>query len=231
MRKLITRLIIAAVLLAAAEAFRRASLIEEHLADSQQRLTTLTASVTPASYDEVENELALAARIPVVGDALLDDVRHQRALAAYWNGDYATVTAPAAPTAPNAEPEDPDPSLMFIQANATFRGALQTRSERAAILRGLDESLKLYGDVLKADAGHVGAAYNYEFVGRLRTAIGRGQRTDQLSPDGPPNMHGEEGTPPDGTKPPEFNVIVPMRPDERQEQFDAGVGGVTRRRG
>ena len=44
-------------------------------------------------------------------------------------------------------------------------------------------------------------------------------------------MHGEEGDPPQGTKPPDFNVIVPMRPDERQDQFDAGVGGVTRRKG
>ena len=231
MKRLVIRLIIAAALLAAGQALRRASLIETRLADSQQQLTTATASVTPASFDDLEASLDLATRIPVVGDAMLRDVRHQRALAAYWNGDFASVATPRPATTAEAEDEVDDPSLLFLEANAAFRNTVATRRDRASLLRGLDDALKLYGDVLKADASHAGAAYNYEFVGRLRTAIGRGQRTDNLSPEGPPQMHGEEGNPPEGTKPPEFNVIVPMRPDERQEQFEAGEGGVTRRRG
>lgn len=232
MKKLVVRIVIALVLLAAGEAFRRASLIEDRLADGQQRLTTQTASVTPASYADLEETLAFAARIPVVGEALRADLREQRALAAYWNGDYASVvTRPAAPAAAEDEEEPQDPDLMFLAANASFRNTLQVRRDRAGLLRGLDEALRLYADVLKAQPGHAGAAYNYEYVGRLRTAIGRGQRTDQMAPDGPPQMHGEEGDPPQGTKPPDFNVIVPMRPDERQEQFEAGEGGVTRRRG
>src|SRR5687767_12350682 len=108
MKKLIVRIIVAAVLLAAGEAFRRASLIETRLADSQQQLTTATASVTPASFDEVEASLALATRIPVVGDAMRRDVRHQRALAAYWNGDYASVARPPAPAGTDADDEPDD---------------------------------------------------------------------------------------------------------------------------
>ena len=227
MRRMIVRIVVAAVLLAAAEAFRRAAAIEDRLAGTQEQLTTLAATVTPASYDEIEDELALAARIPVIGEPLIEEVREQRARAAYWNGDYATV----ATTAGAPEEENRNPDLMFLAANASYRTTIQSGAPRAVLLRNLDEALKGYSDVLKADPDHAGAAYNYEFVGRLRTALARGQQTTNLAEDAKPNMHGEEGDPPEGTKPPEFNVIVPMRPDERQEQFDAGVGGVTRRRG
>jgi hypothetical protein len=228
MKRLFGRLLVAAVLLVAGDAFRRASAIEEQLAGTQERLTTLTQTVTPATFDEVEEALAPAARIPLLADPLVADVRQQRALAAYWNGDYAAVTVPAEDDEGGG---DGDADLRFLAANASFRRTLLTRRDRAGLLRGLDEVLKAYGDVLKAAPGHQGAAYNYEYVGRLRTALARGQSTEQLSPEGPPNMHGDEGNPPQGTKPPEFNVIVPMRPDERQEQFEAGEGGVTRRRG
>jgi hypothetical protein len=43
-------------------------------------------------------------------------------------------------------------------------------------------------------------------------------------------MQGGEGAPPPDTAPAEFNVIVPMSPDERGE-FEAGAGSVQRRVG
>jgi hypothetical protein len=227
------RIMVAALLVVAGEASRRAAIIEDRIAATQEQLTMQASTVTPAAYDEIESQLALAARIPFVGEPMLQDVRRQRALAAYWNGDYATAasTAGTASAAAGADARSTDPALLFVAANAAFRDTIRPGRARADLLRLLDESLQQYGEVLKVDPQHGGAAYNYEFVGRLRTALARGQRTDQLVPEGQPNMHGEEGDPPQGTKPPEFNVIVPMRPDERQEQFDAGVGGVTRRRG
>jgi len=226
-KQMLTRLIVAALLIGAADVVRRAATAEERLADAQQQFTTQPGSVTPATYDEVENALAFTAGIPVVGPSLLDEVREQRAIAAYWNGDYAAVAA----SAPASEDESGDPALKFLAANAAYRSTIQSRLERAALLRALDESLRRYGDVLEAAPSHSGAAYNYEFVARLRTALARGRQGELLANETRPNMHGEEGDPPQGTKPPEFNVIVPLRPDERQEQFDAGVGGVTRRRG
>jgi hypothetical protein len=227
-KQMLTRLILAAVLVGAADVARRAAIAEERLADAQEELTIQPDAVTSATFDEVENELAFAGRIPLVGASLLDDVREQRAVAAYWNGDYASVAA-IAPVGDDVESGEPD--LMFLAANAAYRSTIQSRMERAALLRALDESLQRFGDVLEAAPSHTGAAYNYEFVARLRTALARGRQGELLANETRPNMHGEEGDPPQGTKPPEFNVIVPLRPDERQEQFDAGVGGVTRRRG
>ncbi len=231
MKQMLTRLIVAALLVGAADVARRAATAEERLADAQAQLTIQPDAVTPATYDEVENELAYAGRIPLVGSSLLDEVREQRAVAAYWNGDYATVAATTPATDDANDAGNGDPGLMFLAANAAYRSTIQSRMERAALLRALDESLRRYGEVLEAAPSHTGAAYNYEFVARLRTALARGRQGELLANETRPNMHGEEGDPPQGTKPPEFNVIVPLRPDERQDQFDAGVGGVPRRRG
>jgi hypothetical protein len=231
-KKMLVRLIVAAILLAAGEGFRRAASVEERLATAEERLTTQTASVTPASYDEVEQTLSFATSVPVIGDRILRDVRHERAVAAYWTGDYGTVIATARGNSAAADtPADTDPDLQFLAANASFRDTLRTRRDRPAVLRGLDESLRAYSDVLKAAPAHETAAYNYEFVSRLRNAVARGRGDDDIPTGAPPNMQGEEGSPPQGTKPPEFNVIVPMRPDERQEQFDAGESGPAKRRG
>ena len=226
-RKMIVRLIVAALLLAGAEAFNRAARIENTLATAQERLTTLRAGVVPAGYEEVEQSVTLAGRLPVLGAPLLADVRRQRAMASYWSADYAALTG--APTTATDTAET-DPEVVFLTANASYRSLLVRKPERAVLVRGLDDVLRGYSDVLKAQPGHLDAAYNFEFVARLRDAIARGRPTDALS-DGQPNVHGEEGEPPQGTKPPEFNVIVPMRPEERQDQFDAGVGGVPTRKG
>lgn len=233
MKKMFVRIFVAAVLLVLALGFRRAAAIEEQIAGTEEQLMTQTAAVTPAAYDEVEEALAFVTRVPLLGRSLRDDIREQRAQAAYWNGDYAAVTSLASSTAASspADTESEDPDLLFLAANASFRRSIQSAADRAALLRALDDVLKRYGDVLDADPAYAGASYNYEFVGRLRTALARGRQPDSLANEGKPNLHGDEGNPPQGTKPAEFNVIVPMRPDERQEQFDAGVGGVVKRKG
>jgi hypothetical protein len=224
---MIARVVLAVLLLAAAEAFNRAASIEETLAAAQERLATLRAGAVPTGYDEVERSLAFASRIPVVGEPMLADVRTQRAMASYWTGDYATLTGIQPGTAPD---QTDDPDVLFLAANSAYRRLVQSKPDRAALVRGLDDVLRRYGDVLKLAPGHVDAAFNFEFTARVRDAVSRGRQTQALA-EGNPSMHGEEGEPPQGTKPPEFNVIVPMRPDERQDQFDAGVGGAPTRKG
>jgi len=226
-RKAVVRVVAALVLLAAAEAFNRAATIEGTLAAAQERLTTLRGGATaPAGFEEVEEELALAGRIPLVGQRILSDVRAERALASYWSGDYAALTG--LETGDAAAPVDPD--VLFVSANAAYRRLVESSPDRPALVRGLDDVVRRYSDVLKAVPGHVDAAYNLEYAARLRDAVSRGRQPSNLG-ETRPGMHGEEGQPPQGTKPPDFNVIVPMRPDERQDQFEAGVSGPPPRKG
>ena len=115
---------------------------------------------------------------------------------------------------------------MFLAANASYRATFESRAERAVVLRGLDEALKRYGDVLGAEPDHTGAAYNYEFVSRLRTALGKGRQGNASPPRARRTCTARKAIRRRARNRPDFNVIVPLRPDERQEQFDAGVGGV-----
>ena len=225
MKTLVVRIAIALLLFVSARAFSRAAEIEDSLATAQEQLTTLRAGATLDRYDEVERSLAVAARLPVVGDALLADVREQRAAAMYWRADYAALIAEQ-----SDEDEDAEPLVMYIATNARYRDLLVRQPEEAVLIRGLDDLLTRYQDLLTVQPGHVDAAYNFEFVARLRDAVARGRAIETMV-ESTPNMHGEEGEPPEGTKTPDFNVIVPMRPEERQDQFDAGVGGVERRQG
>jgi hypothetical protein len=134
----------------------------------------------------------------------------------------------------SASPEDGDdmdPVTVFLSGNAAFRD-LQRRNPKADkdAVQALDGVLERYTRVLQSDPGHVDAAYNYEFIVRLRNAAARGRPTN-LRPQTDADAKGERGSPPPNTKPPEFNVIVPMRPDERRDQFEAGSGSVPVRKG
>src|SRR5262249_49394601 len=63
-RTLIGQLIVAALILAAGEAFRRAAHIEQQLALAEADLATLAPDAADADYGEVEQELGLAGRLP-----------------------------------------------------------------------------------------------------------------------------------------------------------------------
>jgi len=225
-RTLIGFALIVIILAAAGEAVRRAAIIEERLADAQEELST-TARVVPATAAALDESIGPVTRVPIVGPRLVREVRHQQAESAYWQGDYTALVG--SPTAAAAVPED-DSELLLLSANAAFRNAVRLNKTPQTLARSLDDVLKAYAAVLKADPESTDAAYDYEYVTRLRAALAAG-RTAAMPAERTNNMQGEEGEPPEGNKNSEFNVIVPLRPEERQEQMDPGAGAVIKRRG
>ncbi len=226
MKSFIGLALVALVLVLAGEAVRRAGLIEARLADAQEQLTTI-GRVAPETDAGLDTSLTLLSRAPLLGARLTREVREQRAEAAYWQGDYAALApAPAAATAP---PED-NPTLLLLTANAGFRTAVLQNRTAQTLARSLDGVLKKYAAVLTADPDSTDAAHNYEFVVRLRTALasGRGAAVPAARNQ---NMQGEEGEPPMGSQQSDFKVIVPLRPEERQEQMDPGAGANFQRKG
>ena len=87
-----------------------------------------------------------------------------------------------------------------------------------------------YLTVLKNSPRNEDAAYNYEFVSRLRGALAGGRTSGAAEPEAR-SIQGEQGEPPQGTRKSDFNVIVPLRPEERQEQLDPGGGAEFKRKG
>jgi hypothetical protein len=233
MRTFLGQLVIAALLLAAGEAFRRAAVIEKELAQAEEDLATLATGTADAEYGQIEKDLGIAAKLPLVGPTLVADVRQERAMVAYWRADYRSVPSNEAELAA----EDTNPDLVFLAGNAAYRNVLGRRTGQAGA-QDLDAVLRLYTMLLKKSPSYVDGAYNYEYVVRLRNALAKMKPGG--SPKGaPPNqdeqaqpsVHGEEGSPPQDVPPEQFNVIVPLRPEERGDLMKAGTGALKQRKG
>jgi len=225
MKSVLVSLVLVVALVAAAEGFRRAAAIEEALATADEQLTT-TGAISRDADATLDAALGLASRLPVLGPRLEQQVRRNRATQAYWQRDYAAlVSGPLAPAA-----TETDATIRLLSANAAFRQAAKRGGTPQVIARGFDDVLKAYADVLDRDPANVNGAYNYEFVSRLRSALAGGRASGTPEPDSR-SMQGEPGEPPKGTPKSDFNVIVPLRPEERQEQLDPGAGAEFKRKG
>lgn len=152
-------------------------------------------------------------------------------MVSYWRGDYAAVPTAEADLAPDSVSAD----FVFIAGNAAFR-TVKGKHFGQQGAQDLDPVLRIYTTLLKKSPGHIDAAYNYEYVVRLRNVLSR-MKPGETPKDGagsepaPPSVHGEKGDPPSNTPPDQFNVIVPLKPDERGELLKAGTSGPRQRKG
>ncbi|MBM3779157.1 MAG: hypothetical protein FJW23_13145 [Acidimicrobiia bacterium] len=225
-------ILLALLLVAAGDILRRAASVQDQLASAEASLATLLPDDAEAKYARVEEALALASRVPVLGEALLEDVRRERTLVAYWRGDYAAIPADEAELSSPGVSDD----VVFLAANAAFRGAIG-RGDPPIGVQDLDRILRLYVALMKQSPEHVDAAWNYEYVVRLRDRLAKaGSDRSKMSMaqadlPPPPAVHGEQGAPPPETPAEQFNIIVPLRPDERGEVTKAGAGGTPQRKG
>jgi hypothetical protein len=222
------RIIVAAVLVVGSFGLRSAAEVERQIATAQQTLTIMGPLAAMDDYDAIDIESAAVTRLPLVGSALRNEVERQRAYAAYWLGDYATLP----PVGEESATLNTAVDLVMLSANAGFHTVQRSELDPVAAIRGLDMVLLSYTQVLQDEPANLDAAFNYEFVAIQRILLAAGEQLpplDETQAD-PSEMHGAQGAPPPDTAPSDFNVIVPMRPDERGE-FEAGAGGVRQRQG
>ena len=205
---------------------------------SAQR-TFLTMQYAPPldQYDALERSTRF---VPEVGGVARwrAGLRAQRAASQYWLGRYPELTAPGQAVSNSGGAATGNPEHLLLIANAAYREAAGDLNDQTPPER-FDGIARLYLDALEGDAELVDAAYNYEYVVRLRNQIVR-DRTARRRPrptdagDGrgvAPSLHGTPGAAPPDAGLKEFKVIVPQRPEERSQQPEAGVGGGKVRKG
>jgi hypothetical protein len=153
----------------------------------------------------------------------------------YWNRRY---------DAPNdsAAVEDGHPDQLLIAAHALFR-KMEREGARTAGAERLDQVLQAYASVLKNGGFNHDAAYNYEFVARLRDTVARAKAPAAARPlpspppatrdDLPrgPTIHGRPGAHPPTTRGDEFEVLTPMDYGEREAQPEPTPGRPLPRKG
>jgi hypothetical protein len=246
-------LVIAVAFAVLGTAFWLVGKTETRIADMHKQLAMLHYDEAESEGEAVEESLGLERRVPMVGRAAETDVRDTRAAAGYWRTDYDAI-APRRDA--NGVITETDPAILFLSANAGFR-ASQGATDRGDLVRRLDNVVKTYGEVLKAEAGGCGtaadacetramdAAYNYEYAIRAREAMVRGRGPvagkkearaaikvdDEGDLPAGPTLHGHPGGPPPATEMNQFKIVIPKRGEERKDAPDAGKGGQKIRKG
>ena len=186
--------------------------------DLERRRAGAEYTLVTLRYDRAVQELDAAAASGVLDPILRllsPGAEAERAVATYWSGDYQPLTTSA------------DPSLKLLAANAAYRALRASGGPWQSVVGRLDSIAKRYADVLRTQPDSEEAAYNYEFVLRMRAGVMKGRQPlvagdsafDALT------VHGQAGAPPQDSDAKKFRMIVPMLPDERQEAEEAGRVG------
>jgi hypothetical protein len=171
-------------------------------------------------------------------DVPSDADAHSTATTAYWLGRYDAVI-------PGSDSEETGAELLLMAANAAFRSAERTPGSGPAAVQRLDGVLNAYASALKAagsEASSKAAAYNYEYVARLRDQVARSQGKGAKAPAAPaaasagdlpagPTIHGRPGAPPPDAKMEELQMLAPMEFGDREAQPEATPGGKRERKG
>jgi hypothetical protein len=226
--------LVALILVAAGVVCVRESNVTRGAADVYARLATLDYE---GELDDGASSILSRLPLPISSE---EEVAVERARTDYWLARYEALTPLTG--AGGTRPAD-NPNLLFIAANAAYRASHPEAGTPTAAVDRLDSVLQVYAEVLRRDPGYIDAAYNYEYISRLRDRVARGRGVPKpaADPNAPvlggdlpagPTLHGRPGGKPPETPMNEFRTIVPM-PEERLDQTEGrpGQGGPRRRRG
>ena len=232
MNTVITRMLIAVALAVAAWLSWSESKLAAQVADAKQDIATLDHD----NLDAITPRSSLSDYLPGDRRRLSDEVRTAKATVAYWLGRYGAVAAD--PTDGEA-----DATILLTAANAAYREAQRDPAVGPAAVQRLDGVLQAYASALKASPRNVEAAYNYEYVARIRDQVARspqGRIAGSTAASGPvmggdlpagPTIHGGPGAPPPDAKMEELQTIAPMEYGDREAQPEATPGAKRERKG
>jgi hypothetical protein len=205
-----------------------ASRYERALADAQAQAATGRYEEAAVRLDAAERALGYGRWLPHIGARAARTIEARRAALRYWQGQYEAILP--APAEPVAAVDEHHPELQLIVANAAFRAGQRRASDRESLVQALDEAASGFLTVLKNDPRSEDAAFNYEYVSRLRDDVARGRRPP--NPQAEQNDFGESGAPARATGQQPFKIYVPLQGDEKNpEGGDAGKASARERKG
>jgi hypothetical protein len=243
------RLLLAGLLIGAGLMLWSASRTAEDLATGHARIATFS-DTAPDSSGEPPRRWARWLQTALDRESI-----HEPATREYWHRRYEALTDTTAPR------ERDDPASLLIVANATFRQMQRDAIGRTLTADELDRALQAYAGVLKNGGFDRDAAWNYEYIARLRDQAAKDKPAGRLpggkpaitlpssadrarSTTGPqvdadrrgglptgPTVHGRPGTHPPSTKGEEFEVITPMDYGDREAQPEPTPGVKLPRKG
>ena len=197
----------------------RVATVERLVADAQQDLATLNYERAEQSLAKVEESIGVARWVPGFGSSVMDEVRARRGALQYWQQKYDVLL-----------PEGEDPvtaieegslDLKLVVANAVYRQNQGRYKDRETTKQALEESAAAYFAVLKNSAWREDAAYNYEYLIRLRDEQAKGKQPPEGG-DASKGEMGQGGQPSEATSQKGFQIYIPLESQEKPLGGDAG---------
>lgn len=231
----VTGFLVGAVVLAiVGAACLGARAIEREVARVQQDFATFKYDEPEATFDTAERYFEYASRFPGFGNGPLNDVRARRATLRYWQNQYDDLV-PKQSDPVTAIPAD-NVDLQLVVAHAVYRSGQARSIDKPTTLEALDAAIAGYLTVLRNAPGQNDAAYNYEYLVRLRDEVEKARRFPGSSPSTPDegspakSPAGEPGGQPATREAPQFKIYIPLESNERDDGL-AGKAGQIKRKG
>lgn len=220
--------VIAALLLAGAGAAALAvGAVERRMAAAEEHIATLRYDDAAAALDEAERLAGYTRWLPGASDAARELQVHRASLQ-YWQKRYDALLPREAD--PVGAVEAGNLPLQLVVANSAYRAGQARAEGRMGMVQMLDESIGGYLTVLSGETWDERAAYNYEYLLRLRDEIARGRRKTLPPPVEEDASLGASGAPAD-TNAKGFEIYIPLEGEERNDAAEAGKAAPRGRKG
>lgn len=203
--------------------------LQRDMAHAQQEVALQKYGDADITFERAERYFEYSSRIPGVGNRLLNEVRARRAASHYWQRQYGMfVPDQGDPT--SAVPRD-NVDLQFIVANAVYRAHQSQARDRATLIEALNAGINGYLVVLKNSTRREDAAFNYEYLVRLREDIEKGRRKQDPGGGELESPLGSAATlEKSASDMKNFKTYVPLTPNEL-DKADSGKGQPIKRKG
>ena len=231
MKSFLAFLIAAVVLVFFGAACLGVAHLETSLADAQQRVSTLQYEEAKASLEEAKQYADHSRWVPLLGRDERKEIRAREAAVQYWEKKYdAIVPAQAEPVAAVG---DENVELQLVVANGEYRLGQGRSKDKASTMKALDEAAAGYLTVLKNGTWHPDAAFNYEYIVRLRDELAKGKNPPQPPKDQSQDAdNGESGAPSPATSSKGFQIYIPLEQGEKNPAGgEAGKAAPKERKG
>jgi hypothetical protein len=211
-------------------AFMGVARLEGHMADAGDRLSTLQYSAAQESLTAAEEYANPARFVPWLGSDDRQEIRARQAAVQYWQRQYDVILPAGAE--PVAAVDETNVELQLVVANSAYRVHQTEFKDKQATIKALEETAAGYLTVLKNNTWHSDAAFNYEYIIRLRDAAAKGSQPPPPQKNEEESDNGESGAPTPATSQEGFQIYIPLEQGEKNPTGgEAGKASAKERKG
>lgn len=202
---------------------------EREMAKAEELLATQQYAAASERLAAASSYTRYSQWVPAAGEEAARDLRAHQASIQYWQQQYDALLPRDAD--PVGAVESEDVALQLLVANGAYRVGQARASDRASTLQVLDEAVTGYLTVLRNDEWDERAAYNFEYLVRLRDELARGRRKTLPERNEENAALGAAGAPEQTRDMKQFEIYIPLEGEERNKASEAGKAAPNARKG